>query len=157
MYEPKLPLVANGFGINLQLDGSNNYSDGYFISCSEFAFTQEAIQFREVTNQRWGNATKGRSRLTKLPGNAVGGNLTLRRGKKASQCFWQWFSSVQNGKWFEQRKNMTITFFQEGKAKAGFQFTEAWPVSYKMGETNVMTTEIEVEEIEIAYEEYKHI
>ena len=157
MYENDLILMPNGFGINLQLDGSNNNSDGVFKSCSKFDFTQEVIEFREVTNQRWGNATKGRSRLTKLPGNAVGGNLTLNRGMNASQCLWQWFSSVQKGNWFEQRKTMSITLYQHGEPKVIFQFTEAWPTSYRIGELSVDSSEIEIQEIEIAYEGYEQI
>ena len=157
MNENDLVLMPNGFGINLQLDGSNNNSDGVFRSCSKFDFTQEVIQFREVTNQRWGNASKGRSRLTKLPGNAMGGNLTLRRGMNVSESLWQWFSLVQEGKWFEQRKTMSIAFYQHREAKVIFQFTEAWPASYRIGELGVDSSDIEIQEIEIAYEGYEQI
>ena len=152
-----IPVTANNFYIDLQLDGSSS-TDGIFRSCSEFKFTQEVIEFREVTNQRWGNANKGRSRLTKIPGNIVGGNITLHRGLNISQCFWQWFSSVNNGNWFEQRKTMTITFRgDKNKAITEFVFTEAWPVNFQVGEAGVNQTEIEVNSIEIAYEGFEQL
>ena len=157
MYKKDLPLMSDGFGINLQLDDSNNSSDGVFSSCSEFDFSQEVIEFREVTNQRWGKASKGLSRLTKLPGNVAGGNITLRRSVYVSRCFWLWFSSVQKGNWFEKRKTMTITLYQKNDAKSCFQFTEAWPTKYRIGEMKSNTAEIQVQQIEIAYERFERI
>jgi phage tail-like protein len=156
MPEPNL-IMANGFSITLQLDGSIDGVDGIFMGCDGFDFTQEVIQFREVTNQRWGNATKGRSRLTKFPGNAVSGNITLRRGMNTSTSFWLWFSSVQEGNWFKQRKNISITFYAEAKPKADFQLTEAWPTSYRLGDMTTNSSDVQIEELEIAYEGFERI
>jgi phage tail-like protein len=100
---------------------------------------------------------KGRSRLTKLPGNAGSGNLTLIRGMSTSRCFWQWFSLVQTGNWFTQRKNVLITFYGEGKPKADFQFTAAWPTSYRIGEMKTNDGEVEIEELEIAHEGFERM
>ncbi|WP_319423593.1 phage tail protein [Pleurocapsa sp. FMAR1] len=150
-------LMAAGFSITLQLDGSNDSVDGVFQGCDGFDFTQEVIQFREVTNERWGKASKGRSRLTKLPGNAVGGNITLRRGMTTSKSFWLWFSSVQQGNWFKQRKNISITFHEAREAKAAFRFTEAWPTKYRIGEMKTDSSDVEIQEIEIAYEGFEQI
>lgn len=156
MSEPNL-LMAKDFSITLQLDGSNEAVDGVFQGCNGFDFTQEVIQFREVTNERWGQATKGRSRLTKLPGNAGGGNLTLIRGLSTSTAFWTWFSLVQEGNWFKQRKNVSITFYGEGEPKADFRFTAAFPTSYRLGEMKTNAGEVEIEELEIAYEGFERI
>ncbi|MBW4456384.1 MAG: phage tail protein [Nostoc indistinguendum CM1-VF10] len=156
MSEPTL-LMAGSFCIILQLDGSIDRLDGTFKECGGFDFTQEVIQFREVTSERWGNANKGRSRLTKLPANAVGGNLTLRRGLNISKSFWLWFSSVQKGNWFKQRRTISVTFNQGTTAQVAFQFTEAWPTKYRIAEMKTDTSDIEIEEIEIAYEGFERI
>lgn len=156
MSEPTL-LMAAGFAITLQLDGSNDFLDGTFKECDGFDFTQEVIQFREVTSERWGNANKGRSRLTKLPGNAVGGNLTLRRGMNISKSLWLWFSSVQEGNWFKQRRTISVTFHQGDSPQAAFQFTEAWPTKYRIGEMKTDSSDVEIEDIEIAYEGFERI
>lgn len=150
-------LMASGFSITLQLDGSNDSLDGIFRECDGFDFTQEVIQFREVTNGRWGNASKGRSRLIKLPGNADGKNIILRKGMTASKSFWPWFSSVQKGNWFKQRKTISITFYDEGKPGAAFRFTEAWPTKYQIGAMKTDSGDVEIEEIEIAYEGFERI
>lgn len=149
--------MASGFSITLQLDGSNDSLDGVFRECDGFDFTQEVIQFREVTNEPWGKASKGRSRLTKLPGNVEGGNITLRRGMTISKSFWLWFSKVQKGNWFEQRKTITVNFNEVNKAEAAFRFTEAWPTKYRIGEMKTDSSDVEIEEIEIAYEGFERI
>ena len=156
MRKPTL-LMANGFSITLQLDGSNDSLDGVFMGCDGFDFTQEVIQFREVTNERWGKASKGRSRLVKLPGNAVGGNITLHGGMTISKSIWLWFSSVQKGNWFEQRKTMLITFHEANVPKAAFRFTEAWPTKYQIGEMKTDASNVEIQDIEIAYEGFERI
>lgn len=151
-------LMAKDFGITLQLDGSTEKVDGVYQGCNGFDFTQEVIQFREVTSERWGKAIKGRSRLTKLPGNAVGGNLTLSRGLHTSKSFWEWFSLVQTGNWFQKRKNVLITFHgEQGKPGADFRFTEAWPTRYRLGEMSTSSSIIEVEELEIVYEGFERM
>lgn len=156
MNKPTL-LMASGFSITLQLDGSSDSLDGVFQGCDGFDFTQEVIQFREVTNEPWGKASKGRSRLTKLPGNVDGGNLTLRRGMTISKSLWLWFSQVQKGNWFEQRKTMSITFYEATKPKTIFRFTEAWPTRYRIGDMETNSSDVEIEEVEIAYEGFERV
>ena len=150
-------LMASSFSITLQLDGSSDSLDGVFQECDGFDFTQEVIEFREVTNERWGNASKGRSRLTKIPGNVAGGNITLRRGMTVSKSFWLWFSKVQKGNWFDQRKTITVTFNEATKPRSAFRFTEAWPTKYRIGEMKTDASDVEIEELEIAYEGFERI
>lgn len=150
-------LMASAFSITLQLDGSDDSVDGIFNECDGFDFTQEVIQFREVTNERWGKATKGRSRLTKIPGNVEGGNMTLRRGMTSSKTLWLWFSKVQKGNWFKQRKNILVAFRDGKKSQAAFRFTEAWPTRYRIGEMKADSGDVEIVELEIAYEGFERI
>jgi phage tail-like protein len=154
MNKPTL-LMASSFAITLKLDNSNDFLDGVFMGCDGFDFTQEVIQFREVTGGRWGEAMKGRSLLTKLPANAVGGNITLRRGMNISKSLWEWFASVQDGKWFKKRRAVSVTFTQGDSPGAVFEFTEAWPTRYRIGEMKADASDVEIEEVEIAYEGFK--
>jgi phage tail-like protein len=156
MNQPTL-LMASNFAINLKLDNSNDFLDGTFRECDSFDFTQEVIQFREVIGVRWGEALKGRSLLTKIPANAVGGNLTLRRGMNISKSLWEWFASVQDGKWFEKRRKMSVTFNQGDSLAAVFEFTGAWPTRYRIGEMKADASNVEIEEVEIAYEEFNRV
>jgi phage tail-like protein len=148
-------LMASSFSISLQLDGSKDSVDGIFMGCDGFDFTQEVIRFKEVTNARWGKASKGRLLLTKLPGDAEGGNLTLRRGMSISMSMWKWFEAVQEGNWFKQRKTALITLHQEETPQATFEFTAAWPTRYRVGEMKTDSGDVELEEVEIAYEGFK--
>jgi phage tail-like protein len=156
MNNPTL-LMASSFAIKLKLDNSNDLLDGTFMGCDGFDFTQEVIQFREVTSGRWGEAMKGRSLLTKLPANAVGGNLTLQRGMNISKSLWEWFESVQDGKWFKKRRAMSVTFTQGNNLDAVFEFTDAWPTRYRIGEMKADASNVEIEEVEIAYEGFKRV
>ena len=74
-----------------------------------------------------------------------------------SKSFWLWFSKVQKGNWFEQRKTITVNFNEAKKAKAAFRFTEAWPTKYRIGEMKTDSSDVEIEEIEIAYEGFERI
>jgi phage tail-like protein len=150
-------LMASSFSISLQLDGSKDSVDGIFMGCDGFDFTQEVIQFREVTGNRWGKADRGRLQMTKLPGDSVGGNLILRRGINISMSVWKWFELVQEGNWSKQRKIASLTFRENGSSRAVFEFTEAWPTRYRVGEMKTDASDVELEEIEIAYEGFKRI
>jgi phage tail-like protein len=148
-------LMSASFAISLKLDDSKDSLDGIFMGCDSFDFTQEVIEFREVTGGRWGKALKGRPQLTKLPSNSAGGNLTLRRGMNVSTSLWKWFESVQDGKWFKQRKIVSLTFHENGSAQTVFKFTEAWPTRYRLGEMKTDASNVQIEEVEIAYEGFE--
>ena len=127
------------------------------MDCDGFDFNQEVIQFREVTGGRWGKAMQGRTQLTNLPGNAEGGNLILRRGMNISKSLWGWFAAVQEGDWFKQRRKMSVTFYQESYPGAEFEFTEAWPTRYRIGDMKADASTAEIEEVEISYEGFKRV
>ncbi len=149
-------LTAHKFYLELKLAGSNEQVDAVFLECQGFQRTQDVIELCEVTPNKWGKASKGQVVRTKLPGNPKSGNLTLRRGMTSSMAFWQWFQSVQDGKWADQRKDASLTIYdQGGKAKAKFNLKAAWPTKYKLTDVNARSTEIEVEEIEVAFEGFE--
>jgi phage tail-like protein len=86
------------------------------------------------------------------------GNITLKRGMTNSLAIWKWFETVQEGKWASQRKNAALTIYdQAGKEQARFELAGAWPASYKIADVNARSSDIEIEEIEVAYEEFKRV
>ncbi|MHC5831521.1 MAG: phage tail protein, partial [Nostoc sp.] len=99
------------------------------------------MEICEVTNNRWGKAKKGQTIRTKIPGNVKSGNLTLRRGMTSSVALWNWFQAVQDGNWAKQRKNASLTIYdQQAKPQAQFQLAGAWPSSYKITDVNARST-----------------
>ena len=153
-------LTAHRFYLELKLSGSQEVVDGIFLECRGFQRTQEVIEICEVTAQKWGakGQTDGLVVRTKMPGNVKSGNLTLRRGMTFSTTFWQWFQQVQDGNWKEQRKEASLAIYSQGsEVVARFEFSGAWPTSYKITDVSARSTEIEVEEVEIAFEEFKRV
>ncbi|MEH1907951.1 phage tail protein [Nostoc sp.] len=151
-------LTPHRFYLELKLDNSTEPVDGIFLECQGFKRTQEAIEICEVTPNKWGSANKGLVVRTKLPGNVKSGNVTLRRGMTFSIAFWNWFQAVQDGKWASQRKNASLTIYdQAATEQARFELAGAWPASYKISDVSARSTEIEIEEVEIAFEEFKRV
>lgn len=149
-------LTASRFYLELQLDGSIDQVDGTFLECQGFQRTQEVIEICEVTPQQWGSAQKGLVVRTKLPGNVKSGNITLRRGMTTSMALWNWFDQVQAGNWANQRKAASLTIYgQAATMQARFDLFGAWPTSYKLADVDARSTGIEIEEVEVAFEEFK--
>ena len=145
-------LTASRFYLELSLGGSDG-SDCYFLECRGFQQTQAPIEICEVTNLKGGSGQQ--VVRTKLPGNVKSGNITLRHGMTSSKALWDWFKSIQDGKWGENRKMISLTIYnQASQAVAKFQLKNAWPSSYKLTDVNARSTEIEIEELEIAFEKF---
>ena len=148
-------LTASRFYVELKLDGGDDKVDATFLDCQGLSATQEAIEICEVTPQKWGSrsASVGRVVRTKIPGDVKASNIVLRRGMTNSQTMWKWFEAVREGNWGQQRRDGAITIYnQAGKAQVRFEFFHAWPVSYKAADLGATSTEIEIEELEIAVE-----
>lgn len=157
MPQPQEILTACRFYIELSLDGSPNPVDAIFMECSGFKRTQEVIEACEVTPQRWGsaNASAGLVVRTKVPGNVKSNNLVLKRGLTCSTSLWQWFDEVQAGNWSEQRRDGSVTIYdQAATPQARFQFVRAWPTRYTIADLTASSSDYEVEEIELACEEF---
>lgn len=151
-------LTAHRFYLGLTLDGQKDNVDGFFLECQGFKRSQDAIEITEVTPNKWGASDKGQVVRTKIPGNVKSGNITLKRGMTNSLAIWKWFEAVQEGKWANQRKNAALTIYdQSGQEQARFELAGAWPASYKIADVNARSSDIEIEEIEVAYEEFKRV
>lgn len=157
MYRKPNPLPSSRFGVELNLDGSNS-TDGYFMDCSGIHYTQDVIDFCEVTPNRWGKADKGQVIRTKLPGNAKSGHLTLCRGLIKSMAIWDWLEVVEQGNWAQKRRNCSLYFYNNDSTRTvHLELTAAWPISYKVGDVTSNDAQIALEEIEIVFEGFKRI
>ncbi len=153
-------LTSSKFYLEIKVDGSDDRIDGYFMECQGFERSQDVIEFCEVTPQKWGNngSAVGRVVRTKLPGSAKSSNLTLRRGMTSSKVIWEWFQAVEQGNWAKQRRNGDITLYdQAGDERARFRFMGAFPIKYKIGDLGAGKSEFEIEEIELAIDEFSRV
>ncbi|MEL7038219.1 MAG: phage tail protein [Cyanobacteria bacterium J06592_8] len=154
---PKFPelLTASRFYLELKLEGSQEPVDATFLECRGFKRTQEVIEFCEVTPQQWGSkpAKLGRVVRTKIPGNSKAENIILRRGMTNSTTLWKWFNAVEEGNWAKQLRDGSLVIYdQAGQEQARFEFRGAWPTRYTAMDVSVSSSEIEIEELELAVE-----
>lgn len=151
-------LTNSRFYLELKLDGSQEPIDGYFMECQGFKRTHDVIEIAEVTPQKWGQSTSGLVVRTKIPGNTKTNNLVLRRGMTISMTMWKWFKAVEEGNWSKQRRDGSLTIYNQGSEEiAKFEFKKGWPSSYKITDVNASSNEFEVEEVEVAVEEFIRI
>ncbi|NEQ33118.1 MAG: phage tail protein [Leptolyngbya sp. SIO4C5] len=145
-------LAASRFYLELSLDGSREEVDAVFLECQGFQKTQKEIEIVEVTPNKWGQSDQvGQLVTTKIPGRMKTDNLVLRRGMTNSVTLWQWLAEVESGKWAKQLKAGSLVIYnQAGKEQARFDFIDAWPMRYKVADVSAQSTEIEIEELEIA-------
>ncbi|MEO0867608.1 MAG: phage tail protein, partial [Cyanobacteria bacterium J06642_11] len=100
-------------------------------------------------------AKHGQVVRAKLPGNSQSENITLKMGMTISPTMWKWFKEVESGNWAEQRRDGALTIYsQKGDVEALFHFFGAWPVSYKIGDVKADSTDFEIEEVELAVDEF---
>ena len=151
-------LTVSRFYVGLNLDGSLEPVDGYFMECKGFKYTQNVIELAEVFPEKWGKAKQGRVIRTKLPGNEKVNNISLRRGLSSSMTLWNWIEGVQSGNWANQCKNGRLVIYrQDGQEGARFAFEGAWPVGYSIADSVVSGSELAFEELELAVESFKRV
>ena len=151
-------LTAHRFYLALSLDGQKE-ADAYFLECQGFQRSQDVIEICEVTSQTWGSKqSKGLPVRTKIPGNVKSGNIILRRGMTNSTGIWNWFEKIEKGEWGKQRKLVSLSIYNQASQEvARFELAGAWAASYKIADVNARSTEIEIEEVEVAFEEFKRV
>ncbi|WP_234017020.1 phage tail protein [Nostoc sp. 'Lobaria pulmonaria (5183) cyanobiont'] len=72
--------------------------------------------------------------------------------------FWKWFEKVQQGNWSQQRRLVALSIYNQANEEvARFELAGAWPASYKIADVNARSNDIEIEEIEVAFEEFKRV
>lgn len=151
-------LTTARFYVELTLSGSTT-ADAYFMECKGLKYSQDVIEVPEVTPQKWGTANKGLLVRTKIAGAYKVGNISLRRGMMSqSTRLWEWIQSVQEGNWGAQRRDGSLVVYrQDGEEGARFNILRAWPVSYNFSGTNVGASELAIEELELAVEDFRRV
>lgn len=139
--------------LELRVAGGSAIADATFLECKGFRRSQACVEVPEVTPQQWGKASRGQVVITKVPGNVTTDNIVLRRGMTNSLSLWNWFKAVEEGKWDEQVAEGSLSIYdQAGAEQARYNFQRAWPMRYTATDLNAQSTDIEIEELELAVE-----
>ncbi len=151
---PSELLLANRFyfELSVKLKGGNETVDAVFLECQKFQKQQKPIEIIEVAKAQWANAKMGQLVTTKIPGRFTVENLVLKRGLTDSLALWQWFTDIESGKWNSDHVSAGSlnVFDQGGTVKAKFDFTGAWPTRYSTSDMNAQSSEMAIEELELA-------
>ncbi len=153
-------LTTSRYYLELLIDGSNYFVDGYFMECQGFKRSLDVIEICEVTPQKWGSANSptGRVVRTKIPGNSKSENITLKQGMSISTTMWDWLNDVEAGNWSTQRYDADlIVYNQGGWENCRFRLQGAWPVSYKISDPSAGGTDFQVEEVELACDDFTRV
>jgi phage tail-like protein len=153
-----LEILSNcRYYLELHVDGSDDRVDGYFMDCQGFKRSQEVVEHCEVTPQKWGKQGNSRGRVirAKVPGNFKCDNIVLKRGLTTSDVIWKWFKAVETGDWAKQRRDGDLTLYDQSTEEAvRFRFLGGWPTSYKIADVKAGSSEFEIEEVELAVDEF---
>ena len=127
------------FRYRVEIDG---LAAGGFSEVSGFDASIDVIEYREgdmITTPM------------KIPGLKKYGNITLKQGLVDSMVIYDWMMAGVNGA--VDRKTITITLLDEEEADAAsWQVINAWPVKYTAPDFNATSSEIAIEQIEVAHE-----
>lgn len=146
-------LISNRFNLQLEIDSRNDREDVTFQECIGLELAQDIVSIREVTPLGWAKASFGGVVRTKIPGNIKLENLIFRRGMTNSITLWKWIEAVYLGNWAQQRRNGSLTVYdQAGVAQLILDIFGAWPVHYKATDVNSQSGEMEIEELEVAFD-----
>lgn len=146
-------LLASRFylKLELQIGGGSETVDAVFLECQRFQRSQKAIAIVEVTANQWAKAKYGQLVTTKVPGHVATENLVLKRGLTDSMTLWNWFNQVELGQWKDHEAEGALSIFdQSGGEQTRYDFQGAWPMRYNASEVNAKSTEIAIEELELA-------
>jgi phage tail-like protein len=139
--EREYPLVGFLFALDVQ-----GVIKGYFTECSGIGSESEIAEQKVVTE-------KGVQVVLKVPGRLKWGDITLKRGITSSMDLWDWRKMVEDGNVKGSRKNGSIIMFdQELKAKAKWDFKNAWPSKISGPSPKSDGNDISLEEITIVHE-----
>ncbi|MGF1523715.1 MAG: phage tail protein [Leptolyngbyaceae cyanobacterium] len=146
-------LLASRFylRLELQIGGGDATVDAVFLACQRFQRSQKAIAIVEVTANQWAKAKYGQLVTTKIPSHAATDNLVLKRGLTNSMTLWNWFTKVESGQWKDHEAEGALSIYdQAGGEQARYDFQGAWPMRYSTSEVNAKSTEVAIEELELA-------
>jgi phage tail-like protein len=127
------------FRFRLEIGGIN---EAHFSDVTGFDTTTDVIDYREGDEP---------THTRKLPGLNKFGNITLRRGVTDSMDLYNWYKDILAGK--TRRETVAIIVLdEEGKDKARFQITDAWPSKYDPMDLNAKGNDVSIETLELVNE-----
>src|SRR5688572_680250 len=127
------------FRFRLDIDG---ISEAHFSEVTGFDTTTDAIDYREGDDP---------THVRKLPGLTKYGNVTLKRGITDSMDLYAWYKGVVDGK-IRRVKVAIVVLDEEGKDKARFEISEAWPSKYDPMDLNAKGNDVSIETLELTNE-----
>jgi phage tail-like protein len=127
------------FRFRLEIGG---ISEAHFSDCSGFDISTDAIDYREGDDP---------THVRKLPGLNKFGNVTLKRGVTDSMDLYKWHKDVVSGK-IHRETVAIVVLDEEGKDKARFQITDAWPIKYDPMDLNAKGNDVSIETLELVNE-----
>ena len=135
------PLVGFHFAVEVQ-----GAVSGYFTECSGLGSENEIVEHKVVNEQ-------GVEVVMKIPGRLKWENITLKRGITSNLDIWDWRRKVEQGKVKDARQDGSIVMFDQTlKEVARWNFYSAWPVKVTGPQPKADSTEIGVEELQLAHE-----
>jgi phage tail-like protein len=109
----------------------------------------ETIEYREGIDP---------TRVRKLSGLTKYANVVLKWGVTDSMDLYNWFSSVEQRGAAGNRMNMVIILVdEEGNDKMRWEITRAWPIRYTVSDLNAQTSQVAIEELEMAFERFYRV
>lgn len=127
------------FRFRLEISG---ITEAHFSEVTGFDISTDAIDYREGDDP---------THVRKLPGLNKYGNVTLKRGITDSMNLYDWHKSIVDGK--TDRKTVAIVVRdEEGKDRARFEISEAWPIKYDPMDLNAKGNDVSIETLELVNE-----
>lgn len=127
------------FRYKVEIDG---LTAGGFSEVTGFDASIDVIEYREGDQVQT---------PLKLPGLKKYSNITLKQGLMDSDVLYKWMAAGFEGD--VERKTITITLLDiTGKDAASWQVINAWPMKYTAPEFNATSSEVAIEQLEIAHE-----
>jgi phage tail-like protein len=135
------PFQSFLFGIKI-----GGISNAYFLEIGGVGSETEVVDHKVV-------GEKGLEAVRKIPGRLKWTDITLKRGITGNLDFWTWFKDVEAGKIDANRRDGTITMYdQAGEAVAEWTFDKAWPSKISGPSIKSDTGQIGVEDMTIVHE-----
>ncbi len=134
------PFTGFNFIVALGDTGGEDQIAGGFSQVEGLTVSIDQIEYR-VGNEK-------SSGVRKLPGLRRYTNVTLKRGLLTDTRLWEWINTDPPDK-----RTVTITLLDEQRVpQVRFVLRQAWPCKWSGPDLNAKTSEVAIEELELAHE-----
>ncbi len=140
-----MPDPLRNFRFYVEIDGV--VTDAGFSEVSGFDSTIDVIEYRESKKNAPGF-------ITKLPGLAKTGDITLKWGLTDDTRLFDWHKDVIEGT-FERKKVSIVALDETGTEKARWECAGAWPSKIDAPDFNAKGNDVAINTLTITCEEVK--